>query len=141
MALDINRALMYADATGQLQAVPTRRRFAVVDGIVAGEGVGPIYASPARLGLVLAGFNPVAVDVVATEIAGFDHTRIPMLANAVREHALPLLEGGIAALEVRSESGSMGLAALRLQPATHLAAPLGWVGHMERAPDSIATAK
>ena len=42
----------------------------IVDGIVAMEGNGPGSGDPVRLGALMAGVNPVAVDVVAGRLAG-----------------------------------------------------------------------
>lgn len=42
----------------------------IVDAIVAMEGDGPGSGDPRHVGLLLAGINPVAVDVIAAEIAG-----------------------------------------------------------------------
>ncbi|MCP6623436.1 DUF362 domain-containing protein, partial [Klebsiella pneumoniae] len=42
----------------------------IVDGIVAMEGDGPGSGDPRPMGLILAGANAVAVDVVAAELAG-----------------------------------------------------------------------
>ena len=57
---------MYADAEGRVHEQPVRRFFSVVDGIVAGEGNGPLDPTPKRALVVLAGGNPVAVDAVWT---------------------------------------------------------------------------
>lgn len=43
----------------------------VVDGIIAMEGNGPMFGTKKDLGVVIAGTDPVACDVVACEIAGF----------------------------------------------------------------------
>jgi uncharacterized protein (DUF362 family)/ferredoxin len=42
----------------------------IVDGIVAMEGNGPGGGDPIKLGVLIAGINPVAVDVVAGKLAG-----------------------------------------------------------------------
>ena len=42
----------------------------LVDGVVAMEGNGPGNGDPRSMGLLLAGANPVAVDVIAAELAG-----------------------------------------------------------------------
>ncbi|RNC70755.1 MAG: DUF362 domain-containing protein [Desulfuromonadales bacterium] len=42
----------------------------IVDGVLAMEGNGPGSGDPRHAGLLLAGTNPVAVDVVAAELAG-----------------------------------------------------------------------
>jgi len=43
---------------------------AVVDGIVAMEGLGPVFGEPVEMGLIIAGEDPVAVDAVTSEIMG-----------------------------------------------------------------------
>jgi uncharacterized protein (DUF362 family) len=44
--LDLNRILFFADREGRLRGEPQRRYLAIVDGIVAGEGEGPLGATP-----------------------------------------------------------------------------------------------
>ncbi len=142
MALDINRALVYADRAGQLHPEPTKKRFCVVDGIVAGEGVGPIYADPKPCGIVIAGANPVAVDVVRTEIMGFDHRQLPMLSQAFEAADFPLI--GFTAEDIRVVSNvpdwTGSLSAIREAEPFTFATPKGWEGHMERVAQAIAVA-
>jgi len=135
MTLDINRALTFADAAGALHQTPVRRRFCVVDGITAGEGEGPVYATPAHMGAIIAGTNPVAVDVVATELAGFDFSKIPTLANAVQPHPLPLFEGRIEDITIAGAQWT-DLRSLRAQSPVRLVPPRSWAGHIEHARDS-----
>lgn len=47
-------------------------KLAVVDGYVGMEGNGPVGGTPLRLGVAVAGEDPVAVDSVATRLMGFD---------------------------------------------------------------------
>ena len=42
----------------------------IVDAVIAMEGNGPGSGDPRQLGILMAGVNPVAVDVIAAEIAG-----------------------------------------------------------------------
>jgi len=44
----------------------------MVDGIVAMEGNGPLFGVRRNLGIIIVSTNPVACDVVACEVAGFD---------------------------------------------------------------------
>jgi len=46
--------------------------FSVVDGIIAQEGLGPVFGTPVHMGLVVAGRDPVAVDTVAGLIMGIE---------------------------------------------------------------------
>ena len=92
MVIDLNRILMYADKSGRLRDAPARRILSVVDGIVGGEGNGPLDACPKRSGMIVAGSNPVAVDLACARLMGFDYKRLPVLCHMVNDnHPLPLL--------------------------------------------------
>jgi len=91
MAVDLNRILLYADPDGGLHDRPVRQVFCVVDGIVAGEGEGPLDPTPRPAGAVIAGANPLAVDLACARFMGMDWRRLPILHGALRDHPLPLL--------------------------------------------------
>lgn len=74
--LDLNRILLYANKQGEICKTKQRNYFCVLDGIVAGELDGPLDPAPKPAGMLLAGFDPVAVDVIGTEVMGFDHEKI-----------------------------------------------------------------
>jgi hypothetical protein len=82
--LDLNKVLKYADAQGEMHETPRRRLFSLVDGIVAGEGNGPLNPSALNCGCLVAGDDPVAVDLVCVKMMGFDWKRIPTYANVRR---------------------------------------------------------
>jgi len=79
MAADLLRIALYAGPDGKLCPGRTRRLFSVVDGIVAGEGEGPLAASPRSDGVLLMGADPVSVDIAATEYMGIPHLALPLL--------------------------------------------------------------
>ena len=56
--------------------------FNLLDGIIAMEGNGPTGGEPRRLGYLIAGLNPFNVDIVGTELIGFDN--VIMLEEAKR---------------------------------------------------------
>jgi ferredoxin len=60
----------------------------IVDAIVAMEGNGPGSGDPCRVGLLLAGSNAVAVDLIAAEIAGIPKNLL-YLERAARRLSLP----------------------------------------------------
>jgi uncharacterized protein (DUF362 family) len=82
MVLDLNTALRFADRRGQLQATPQRAWWCIVDGIVAGEGQGPLGTRPRACGVILGGGDPVAVDAVAARLMGYDPSQVRMIARA-----------------------------------------------------------
>ncbi len=90
--LDINRILFYANVHGELQPTPQRKYLCIVDGIIAGEGDGPINPIPKEAGVILGGFNPVLVDALAARIMGFDPFKIPQIRHAFDHHRFPLIE-------------------------------------------------
>lgn len=60
----------------------------IVDGVVAMEGDGPGSGDPIHLGVLLAGVEPLAVDVIAAELTGLDPESIWTLTVA-RKKKLP----------------------------------------------------
>ncbi len=134
MVLDINRALSFADAKGQLHKTPQRRRFCIVDGIVAGEGTGPVFADSRPTGVILAGSCPVVVDTVGAELMGFNHAHIPMLAQAFVPHPLPLTSITPADIQVVSNKAQWcgSLKEMSASKPFCFVPPLGWEDHIER---------
>lgn len=87
--LDLNRILYFADRRGRLQPSPQRRVLCLVDGIVGGEGEGPLGATPVPAGLLVGGCDPALVDHVATRAMGLRPERVPTIAQALRCRLLP----------------------------------------------------
>jgi uncharacterized protein (DUF362 family) len=81
MAADLMKILPFADRRGQLQAAPQRRTFSVIDGVIGGENNGPLSPDPVPAGVLLAGENLLAVDLVATRLMGFDPLKLKMYAH------------------------------------------------------------
>jgi uncharacterized protein (DUF362 family) len=87
MVCDLNRAIYYSDAKSlRLDATePVRRVLTVLDGVVAGEGEGPLAPSAVPVGAILAGTDPVAVDLAALRLMGFDWRRVPKVRELMRD--------------------------------------------------------
>ncbi|MEE2672754.1 MAG: DUF362 domain-containing protein [Myxococcota bacterium] len=92
MCLDLNRAFLYSNAEGlHLDANrPVRQALHVLDGIIAGENNGPLAPSAHPLGAVIAATDPVAADLVAVRLMGFDEDRLPILREAMLELSTPV---------------------------------------------------
>lgn len=65
--------------------------FAVVDGLIGQEGMGPLMGLPVELGLVLAGRELVAVDAIASRVMGFEAEEVP-ITKAAAERGLGTLD-------------------------------------------------
>ena len=132
MVIDLNRILLYADAQGQLHDRPVRTVLNVVDAIVAGEGNGPLDPTPKPAGVILAGFNSVAVDLACARLMGFDYRRIPMLNRASDDHPLPLLPGSPEEVILCSDNVQFSGTCVDMRSLQHGFRPhFGWQGHIE----------
>lgn len=132
MVIDLNRILLYADAAGVLQDRPVRRFFSVVDGIVAGERNGPLDPRPKAAGVVLAGDHPVAVDLAAARIMGFDYRRLPLLWRALEDGPLPLASFSYDDVLVRSNDSRWNRRLAEFDgPGLAFEPHFGWKGHIE----------
>jgi len=65
--------------------------FAVVDGLIGQEGLGPLMGLPVKLGLIVAGRDLVAVDATAGRIMGFEAEQVP-ITRVAAERGLGTLE-------------------------------------------------
>ena len=73
----------------------------VVDGSTAMEGNGPMGGALVKMGVIIAGTNPLATDMVAARVMGFRAEEVPTFAFARKAGMEPsTLEG----VEVRGES-------------------------------------
>jgi len=59
-------------------------QFAIVDGVIAMEGNGPILGTPKSAGVVVAGRSPFAVDTVCCQLMGLNPERVSYLHLARR---------------------------------------------------------
>lgn len=55
----------------------------LVDGIIAGEGDGPLSPLPKPAGIIIAGFWAPTVDAVMATVMGLDWKKIPMIREAL----------------------------------------------------------
>jgi uncharacterized protein (DUF362 family) len=90
MVLDLNIILQYADKDGRLNKNRQRRLFSVIDGVLGGEGKGPLSPMRKESGIVIAGEDLLLVDGVATSIMGFDFQKLKLLREAVGRSKFPL---------------------------------------------------
>jgi uncharacterized protein (DUF362 family) len=126
MVLDLNKCLFFFDGEGKRRTRPLRY-LAVVDGIIGGEGNGPMAPDAKPCGVIIAGTHPAAVDHVAADTMGFDPERLRLIRNCFEVKELSFTK--FAANEIRhtpaEESTQDSHSAFR--------AHFGWVGAIERA--------
>jgi len=140
MCLDLNRCLYYSDADGlHLEAPePVRKVLTVIDGVVSGEGAGPLAPRDRPLGAIIVGVDPLAVDLVAVRLMGFDERRIPKLREAMESDDLRVTRVRSAwDVTVTELSGSPFRPCERALSEIRTDSPFdphaGWRGHIETA--------
>jgi len=84
MAVDLNKVLLYSNKSGEISSDCKRRYLALIDGIIGGEGDGPLQPRQVKSGVIILGTNPVATDIVGTAYMGIDYTKIKLLMANVR---------------------------------------------------------
>ena len=104
MALDLNRALLYGNPDGTWKEAGSPKRYlAIVDGVIGGEGNGPLCPDPVASGVILYGTNPASVDAVASRLMGFDPERLPIVRHAFDPHRWPIGEADLEEIEVHDD--------------------------------------
>lgn len=138
MVLDLNKALFYFDGSGERRKTPLRY-LTVVDGIVAGDGNGPMAPDAFPAGLIVAGFNPVAVDSACVLLMGFEDNKIPLLSGAWNVTKYPLAPFPYKFVRCTSnvDDWNGSLEDLRGAPHLGMKAHFGWCGMIERAPNPV----
>lgn len=101
--LDLNVALMYGTRSGVLARTVQRHILHLIDGVIGGEGEGPLRSSPRRTGALLASLDPVALEAIGAELMGFDSQRLPTVTEAHRTSPYSLGEGNLARIELIGE--------------------------------------
>lgn len=130
--LDLNRALLYADKEGRLQDTVQRRVLSIVDGIVAGEGQGPLSCEERRLGVLAAGTSSAAVDVLLCRLMGFDYRKTPSLARAFEPMEHPVAPAPVNELLFEiSDPEFRNVRPDQPGPSFEFVPPLGWRGRIE----------
>jgi len=139
MCVDLNRCLYYSNAKGEdfEASEPIRKVLTVMDGIVAGEGDGPLAPRNVPLGSVIAATDPIALDLVAVRLMGFDEQNIPKICERMTDQRLRITSVSnpedVVVHEVDAGSCNVQRHSLNEIRCEHafLAHP-GWLGHIER---------
>lgn len=119
--LDLNNILFFADRKGVLHDTPQRRYLVIADAILAGEKNGPMEQCPKPTGMILGGFNPVALDCAAGALMGFHSQRMPQIRQGFRNEFFPLCP--VAPGQLRIESNLADLDHPGFEP---FLPPYGW---------------
>jgi hypothetical protein len=131
MIYDLNQIIRFASPDGgSLKNTPQRDYIVFVDGIVAGEGNGPLQPLPVDVNLVWSSRDPFAADMLMARLMGFDRNKIPSLSHH-REFP-DSVWGQFEPADIMVCDGKGASASLdTIAPVKRFLPPPGWLGHIE----------
>ncbi len=131
MVSDLMKIMMYADRDGHLNDSPQRRIFTLIDGVIAGEGNGPLVPTEKRAGVVIAGLNPLATDIVGTRMMGFDWQKLKYTVNLLENKDFEFYVDDVKRIRVLSNIPEWQNIFEENDRLLAFAPHPGWVGHVE----------
>jgi uncharacterized protein (DUF362 family) len=140
MCLDLNKIVAYGNSDGSLRepVVANRKRhYVLVDGIVAGQGRGPLNPDSLPTGVVFFGIDPPSVDAACAYLMGFDPDKVPIVARAFQSRVFPLSNHAWRGIALCSNHANWNreLARIPFRDTLHFEPHFGWKGHIEQSPD------
>lgn len=130
MVLDLNKCLFAYSGDGQLRTRPMRY-LAVVDGIIGGEGNGPMAPDARPTGVIIAGSHPTAVDCTAATVMGFDWQRFRMLRGCFELRERSFVPFTAEAMEVVSNHAAWQGKLSAMTEVFDFKPHFGWTGAIE----------
>lgn len=137
MCLDLNKIVLYGNSDGSLKknSSTTKKKFlSFVDGIVAGEGNGPMNPDPVSTGVILFGQNPAEVDVVATVLMGFSPDKVPLIRESFKTRGYSITDTDwkkIICISNKEEWSGRLNQIYEANNAFHFQPHFGWQNHIE----------
>jgi uncharacterized protein (DUF362 family) len=130
MILDITNILFFTNLKGETGKEPVRKIFYIVDGIIGGDGEGPLKPDNKFTGIVAGGWNPVLIDISCASLIGFDYKKITTIIKSLENK---LLGFGVEDLEASDVVFNNTLHKTKdLKPVVHFTPSKGWKNHIER---------
>jgi len=123
MVMDLNKICVYGTADGKIANQPQRVIYSLCDGIIGGQGNGPLFPTPLPLGVVTFSNNSAIADLAAVLLMGFDVNKIALLKNA--GEAIQLKTSDIRLNDKRIDLCELKSLAIDTIP------PPGWLGYLK----------
>lgn len=113
MAVDLARIIKYTDKQGALHPDPQRTHLLITDGIIGGEGDGPLSPLPVPLGYLSFCDDIVAGDYGNALAMGFDPQLLPIIRESFGLAKYPLTDANPSLAEIRINGRTAPINALR----------------------------
>jgi uncharacterized protein (DUF362 family) len=139
MALDIVRILIYADCEGEMHPKKNQRKHIIfMDGVLGGEGNGPLRPRPIHSGVLMFSDDLLTNDWACSRLMGFDPNKLPIIKGAWQSStsypiANPDSLSGIAYLNGQK----IPIQEIAIAGERSFVSPKGWRGHIEIENESV----
>jgi uncharacterized protein (DUF362 family) len=133
MAVDLARIVHNADSRGVMQTTPQRKQLMLIDGVVAGEGEGPLVPTPLGAGALLFCDDVVAGDRVACRLMGFEPDKVSMLREVTRPMSFSICAPDRGAANIILNGRQVEESAVPAAAGRPFREPPGWVSHLVRS--------
>jgi hypothetical protein len=130
MIYDLNLIIQCADAAGTLHATPQRHYFCIVDGLLSGEGNGPLQPLPRHTDWLVCGDDPFAIDATLSWFMGFQPQKIPVVDRRDQYHGPAWGDFDLDQLRVQLDGQPVKPSESAIN--FRFAPPPGWRGFVER---------
>lgn len=127
---DLNRIIFYADRNGKLRDTIQRKMLILVDGIIGGEKEGPQTPAAIHSGVLLAGYNPVEIDLACSRLMGFDYRKMTTFRYAMSGGKYQIFSGRPEDIQILSDRCA-SFDGVYDAYNCNFAPPRGWKGFIE----------
>jgi uncharacterized protein (DUF362 family) len=134
MVIDLNRILLYGDATGHMHDTRQRRVWHLTDAVVIGQGDGPLAPRPGYVGAVTFSDCAVAAEEVHAALLRLDPTRIPLVREASARFRWPLCDASIDATVYHDDTEVLSLDRVARELGIDATPAAGWRNTIEAPP-------
>jgi uncharacterized protein (DUF362 family) len=131
MVHDLNKIIIYADANGSLSEEKQRKYLTLIDGIVGGQGEGPLKPEPVNTGYIIASTDPLIADITATKLIGFDWSKIPQYSNYDNRQKYPFSDFKGKEKDVAVIYNGKIMSLVEMNNEYKFKPSKGWLGHIE----------
>lgn len=130
---DLNRAILYCGIDGKLKKKPQRKILYLVDGLICGEGEGPMAATSKYCNMLLWGYNAYAIDLVVSRIMGFDYNKIDTfkVCSSIKNYKISEFKPEEVEIYLNGVVESLKLNNLREHINFIFKPSSGWINHIE----------
>ena len=130
MVLDLAQIMQYGDNTGMLNNHVQRKHLALIDGIIGGEGNGPLAPRPVDSGTLIFSDDLVFADRIAWRLMGYRPEALPLLQRSnVQLQQCSLIDG-----EMKISYNGASVIEEKLTPVLSrpFSVPKGWHSYLSK---------